>query len=448
MYTTSIAAVAATLFANTLAMPLIVHPEPIDDIVISADNTFNSTLIGTNSTSPTNSSTSAVLKGFEDAVAAGNAVLPCSFVNNYESASINVYINGQDPNNDNAWVFVLADGSFYYPPATDSATPVTFAQDVAIPLGAYGTTLDLTVPGYLSSGRIYAAAGTLDFETVINGGLVVPSATNPDDPSADIDWGFTEFTNSDGGIYYDVSYIDVVGIPLGIGLTGADGTQTVPGISSDTVADVCSALTAQSAIDGQPWNELCYESTEGVPLRIISPGDYISIDATAFEDYFTSYVESVWTYYTTNALIIDTQESYGNVTCGVVGANITCEGGDSWGYAQPTANDIFGCNTGPFENAGNALHLAIVPRLCAAFNRGTLLLDGGNVQPSLDPTYYYTADAPYNYFSKFVHEYEIDGIGYAFPYDDVAPDGVAAVSGTITDPTPTSFTMVIGGPST
>ena len=447
MYTTSIAALAATLAGHAVAvpMPLVVHPGTIADIIINAQDTFNSSLIGNNST--TNSTSSKGIADFSINVTDGNAVLPCSFVNNYPSDSVKVYINGQDPNNDYAWVFVLPDGTFYYPPSTTSSSPVSFNQDVSISLGNQGSTTSVTMPGYLSSGRIYAAAGDLDFEVVAGGGLVVPSANNPDDPSAGLDWGFAEFTNGGGGIYADVSYIDVVGIPIGIGLTGASGTQTVLGTTSDTVSSVCAALVAQTAIDGQPWNELCFENSDGTPLRVIAPGDYISIDASAFEDYFTSYIEQVWTYYTTNILTINTQESYGEVSCQVVGANLTCSGGDSWGYAQPNANDIFGCNSGPFENAGNGLHLAIVPRLCAAFNRGTLLMTGGDVQPSLSPDSYYTADAPFNYFSKFIHEYEIDNIGYAFAYDDVAPDGVEAVSGTIVDADPTYFTMVIGGPS-
>jgi hypothetical protein len=422
---------------------LIVHPGT--DIVMNAQDTLSATLIGSNST--TNSTSSKDMADVTIDIASGNPALSFSFVNNYLSGSINIYISGQDPNNNNAWVFVLPDGSFYYPSSTTSSSPVPFNQDIAIPLSAQGNTTSVTIPGYLSSGRIYAAVGNLNFEVETGGGLVVPSANNPDDPSVDINWGFSEFTNTNDGIFADVSYIDVVGIPIGISLTGSSGTQTVLGITSNTVSSVCSALTAQAAIDGQPWGGLCFMDTDGTPLRVIAPSDYISIEGSAFENYFTSYVEKVWDYYTNHVLTIDTQQSYGEVACQVVGTNLTCDGGDSWSYAQPNANDIFGCNSGPFENAGNGLHLAIVARLCAAFNRGTLLLTGGNIQPSLSPSSYYTAEVPLNYFSKFVHENEIDNMGYAFPYDDVAPNGAQAVSGAITDAHPTSFTMVIGGPT-
>lgn len=70
----------------------------------------------------------------------------------------------------------------------------------------------------------------------------------------------------------------------------------------------------------------------------------------------------------------------------------------------------------------NAIHGAVVPRLCAAFERGTLLLPGGNVQPSLGNSSYYQ-ESPCNHYSRLVHKYENDGLGYAFSYDDVNPTG-------------------------
>ena len=57
---------------------------------------------------------------------------------------------------------------------------------------------------------------------------------------------------------------------------------------------------------------------------------------------------------------------------------------------------------------------AVVPRLCAAFTRSTIMMEGGDIQPSLDASNYYQ-NSPTNWYSKLVHEYEIDGKGYAFP---------------------------------
>ncbi|WPH03947.1 glycoside hydrolase family 64 protein [Acrodontium crateriforme] len=72
------------------------------------------------------------------------------------------------------------------------------------------------------------------------------------------------------------------------------------------------------------------------------------------------------------------------------------------------------------QASDNGIHRAVVPRLCAAFHRATILLNGGNVQPSLPASSYYTVN-PTNYYNLFVHQNEADGRGYAFSYDDVNP---------------------------
>jgi hypothetical protein len=46
-----------------------------------------------------------------------------------------------------------------------------------------------------------------------------------------------------------------------------------------------------------------------------------------------------------------------------------------------------------------------------------------------------------------VHQYEADGKGYAFAYDDVTPDGVLNASGLLSDPNPTVLTITVGGPT-
>ena len=438
MYSTTIlAALAACLIGRSLTIPLVVHPGNANDIVINSKDTLNGTLIG----GTTGTKGADVVNGAD-----ANPRLGLVFQNNFGAASINVYITGQDTNGN--IVFVLADGAFYYPPSTSSVVPVEITEDVAIALGGQGSSTSLTLPDYVSSGRIWVAAGDLTFYVVDAGGvtgLVEPSSTNPDDPSADINWGFVEFTNNDAGIYADVSYVDFVGMPLGLSLESTDGTQTAEGVAAAAVSQVCSALQAQAAIDGAPWGELCVTDSDGTLIRVIAPSDYISLDGSSFDGYWTDYVNQVWNYYTTNTLTIDTQTSSGEVACTVIAGELTCNG-DNRGYAQPVAADIFGCNSGPFaiESTDNDIHRAVVPRLCAAFDRSTLLLSGGNIQPSLPSSYYYTV-SPTNYYSKFVHKSELDGLGYAFGYDDVTPDGDTSVAGVVDDANPEVMTVIIGG---
>jgi hypothetical protein len=133
------------------------------------------------------------------------------------------------------------------------------------------------------------------------------------------------------------------------------------------------------------------------------------------------------------------------VGCNVQGgSNLFCAG-DNRSYSKPSAQDIFGCNSGPFAiiDGDNAIHQAVVPRLCAAFNRGTLLETGGNVQPSLSSDFYYLT-SPNNHYSRIVHQHEADGLGYAFAYDDVNPDGENQ-AGLVAGPDPQLLHIVVGG---
>jgi Beta-1,3-glucanase len=86
--------------------------------------------------------------------------------------------------------------------------------------------------------------------------------------------------------------------------------------------------------------------------------------------------------------------------------------------------------------------LAILPRLAAAFNPSTLLIDAS--QPDGEkPADYYTS-AVTNHYARIVHAATTGGRGYAFPYDDVAPARGADQSGAVFDPAPTLLTVMVG----
>lgn len=132
------------------------------------------------------------------------------------------------------------------------------------------------------------------------------------------------------------------------------------------------------------------------------------------------------------------------VKCRVSEGSLRCEG-DNREYAQPTSQDIFGCNAGTFSvyPGDNDVHHAVVPRLCAAFNRATLLMDGGDVQPALGSDSYYQ-NSPSNHYSRIVHHWETDGLGYAFSYDDVNPAGQNE-AGAVWGENPQLLEIAIGG---
>ncbi|KAI1486465.1 glycoside hydrolase family 64 protein [Biscogniauxia mediterranea] len=426
-------ATAASFIATSLSAPIVVSPGGVEDLEITYHNTVNGTIATANTgASPT----------------AATNPLKISLVNNFEGGQMYAYITGQDPSGN--VVMLSTDGSWYYPDPLGSAIPIVINASVAITLGATGQTTEVTLPDYLSSGRIWIAEGMLTFFTVASADgkatLVEPSSANPSDPSAAINWGFVELTNTeDAGIFANISFVDFVGLVIGMTLTlGSGETQTVKGLAKGAIESICNDLKTQAASDGQPWDQMCVLDTAGNPLRIQSPNLYIANNPSAMEDYYNDYIEQVWTKYASEDLVINTQTDAGNVACRASGSRISCDG-DNREYPKPTTADIWGCNSGPFaiQADDNAIHKAVVPRLCAAFTRTTLLVDGGDLQPSLTRDSYYQ-NSPTNHYSRIVHSYETDGRGYAFSYDDVNPDNENE-AGVVSGVNPTVLELTVGG---
>ncbi|RMZ91167.1 hypothetical protein DV736_g1605, partial [Chaetothyriales sp. CBS 134916] len=410
------------------------------------NNTLNSTV------APASTNTRTY---YPEAVAGGQ--LQLSLVNNYNTnVTVNTYVTGLDSSG--RLVMLQPNGKFYYP-ETNSTVPVPVDGDIAIPLGAQGSTTTLTIPSWISAARVWVSQGTLQFFTVQSGNqiwsLVEPSVVSPTDPNIDVDFGFVELTNDATlGLYVNISYVDFVGLAIGISVTTSSSTsgsedysiqtQTVSGLSQASAPQICADLQAQEESDGYPWGDLCITDPSTAELvRILSPGNHISTNATAFSDYWSTYLDEVWQKYISEPLVINTQASAGNVSCTVSGEELICAG-SSRTYAKPSATDIFTCNTGPFEIAStdNDIHRAVVPRLCAAINRSTLLLPGGNVQPAQLENEYYSV-SPTNHYSRIVHAHSAGGIGYAFSYDDVMPDGGVNESGLIAISDPSALAVTV-----
>lgn len=428
------------------------HPSPhrgftiaqsggVENVVVTKYNTLNST----HHTPPIKPKTS------NDTA---EHTLSLRLVNNYYGAGpINAYIQGLDA--DGSIVFIGADGALIYPSSDGASTPVEIDDDIAIPLPPAGESLTLTVSIPLTSGRVYFCEGNLPFFIVDVGsgddGLVQPSVHNLRDPSAALNWGFVELTFlANGVLYANISYVDFVGLILSMVLSATDGSaaQITRGLSADAVFALCEGLWNQTARDGYLWLGMCVVDGSGVPVRVLSPNYYQRVYAVDFEDYWQAYVDEVWAYYEWNALIIDTQTPVGDVECMVFDDVLYCEG-DNRGYDKPTASDIWSCDSGPFglEEGDNHVHVAVIPRLCAAFVRSTLLMDGGDVQPGLNSSYHYRVE-PTHHYSRIVHELQVDGRGYAFPYDDVNPDGHEDVSGLVSSGNPDTLTIYVGTPPT
>ncbi|MDX6336098.1 MAG: hypothetical protein QOG05_3438 [Streptosporangiaceae bacterium] len=314
-------------------------------------------------------------------------------------------------------------------------------MDCAIPLGASGgAATPLTIP-HLAGARIWFSIGS-PLEFLINPGpaLVEPSVTNTSDPNIGLQWDFCELTYNDTQLFANISFVDFVCLPVALALTGSAGTQTVPGLPGGGLDTVCAGLAAQASADGNGWNDLIVTSG-GANLRALSPVNAMVLNSGLLAGYYDSYASQVWQKYAATPPTVDTQASFGTVTGQVSGGLLTFGGVGS--FAQPSAADIFSCNSGPFSPAGMSTEmLAILPRLAASFNRSTLLIDTS--QPDGEnPADYYT-NATTNHYARIVHATTTGGRGYAFPYDDVAPAGGADQSGAVSDPAPSLLTVTLG----
>lgn len=368
--------------------------------------------------------------------------------NTTSSTTAYAYITGFASNNGNALFLLQADGRTpYYPPSPPPESTLNpLGANCAIPLGPPGSSVNVVVP-LIESGRIWFSIDkTLIF--LLNPGtqsdprpqLVSPSVSNRSDPNIQTYWDFCEFTFNSSQLYANITYVDFVCIPISMTLTNSSGTtKHVSGLPANGLDIVCAGLMAQKIADGADWDKLIVTSG-GQNLRALSPNNGIVMNSSLFSGYYEPYVNEVWSKYSGIPLSINTQAGWGTVTGKVLGSMLSFSGVDDFG--KPSTADIFGCSTGPFIDKNNKEIGALGARLAAAFNRSTLLTNSN--QPSGSPADYYKHFIT-NHYSRIVHAASLDGRGYAFPYDDVVPDGGTDQSGAVFDPNPLTLTVTLGG---
>ena len=370
------------------------------------------------------------------------ATVNIALQNQTSSSTVYAYVTGQALDNNNALFLLQADGKTYYFPTSPSSTGSALSQDCAIPLGAPGNTTIVTVP-HLAGSRIwFSVDGTLTFLLNPGPALVEPSVTNPSDPNINLSWDFCEFTFNAAELFVNISYVDFVCLPISLTLTNtSNATHYVSGMASDGLDTVCQGLSAQTASDGAGWSSLIVPNPAGGNLRALSPNNGITLNPSLFNNYYQDYVNQVWSTYASRPLSIDTQASWGTVP-GQVDSSSHLDFGNGLNFTQPSAANIFSCSSGPFAVGSNIELGALIARLAAAFNRSTLLI--GSVEPTATPNQYYQNGIT-NHYARIVHAANLDGIGYAFPYDDVTPTNGVNQSGAVQDSSPRLLTVAVGG---
>lgn len=358
--------------------------------------------------------------------------------------TVHAYVTGHAQDT-NQWVLLRADGSVYRPDSP-SAPQTPLPVDCAIPLkGAGAGPVVLTLPQMFGARVYFVRDDKLDFFLNPGPSLVEPAFATQADPNYGRTWSFCEFTFNPQQLFANISYVDLVtALPIGLTLEG-DETHTVAPLPDGALKKIADDLTAQAARDGQPWDKLIIRGADGEVLRVISPqtvmAPYFGRPAEMpFRDVFDDYIDKVWEKYRSTDLKVDLQGGRGVLTGRVNGDVLSFTGGHS--FARPASKDVFTCNHGPFaNNPGDPDDKkALLARIAAAFNRTTLLTHPD--QPNGATTADYYLDPATNHWSRVVHANT--PIGYAFPYDDVRPDGQPDVSGAAFDGNPRRFTVTVG----
>lgn len=332
---------------------------------------------------------------------------------NHLKTPASAYITGSRPDHGAAWVD--QSGKFFDKPKPGPGIMVDVGQTHAI---AHKIEPQREVchplPGYLYQARIWACENsTLEWHASDEGMSQPLTASN---------YALMEFSYSQRGIYINPSSVDIVSpAHLSYDVIDADGRmQSVLGLRQGALERTCSALKNDSAASGAPWDKLCVYNKHHDIMRIEAPYIHLRDDGPALDTYFAKEVDHVWARYTEDPLTIRLVRE--DIQCRVDRATqrLKCPGSDHE-YEKPSAKDILTCNTGPFTQDGNHIHKGINSVLCAAFNRGTLMLPQGDKQPHgvLRKDFYPKGAACNRYAAEF-HANAWNGSGaYATQYDDV-----------------------------
>ena len=245
---------------------------------------------------------------------------------------------------------------------------------------------------------------------------VQPAGGNPNDASYHKSFGFAEFTYDERTTCVNPSNVDFAGLSMGVEVITNDRSAypIAGGLNPHAKEDICAELERVST-DQAPWSKGCVPGPNGV-TRVLAPNVAMGGHPGAFDSHYDEYHQQVMEKYSRKPLTILGQECHTDP----VSKTLSCSDG-SFVPFDPEAWEIFTCQ-GAFQPPVEQMSRTIMEQLCSAYHRGTLLLPGGDVQPSLSADLFYTNDC-HNAYAKAVHMYSHDGKGYAFAKDDIPGGG-------------------------
>ncbi|HXH94197.1 MAG TPA: beta-1,3-glucanase family protein, partial [Thermoanaerobaculia bacterium] len=286
----------------------------------------------------------------------------------YSNNEVYIYVIGHNPNSNNVFAWLNASGTLTDAPP--SSSPAN------LPLNASGTTT-FTVP-YITSGRIWISLGAaliMPFNSDNPPGQIQPSVSNPSDPNINALWDFAEFNFDSTSLFVNTSQVDAFAIPIQLTLDGTVASTPVSVVGVDGAG----WTAVQKAVLANPtFSPLVINNANGDFVRVLQPNDGITygvFDAS----YLDVYIDSCWTFYQTNEMIMDlTAAGFGKVVGTVdFNSNFNFLTQDTNSLLKivatipkPTTQQAFACN-GPLAT-GNDEQQAIQNVIAAGLNRGVL----------------------------------------------------------------------------
>ncbi|MBT1704326.1 beta-1,3-glucanase family protein [Chryseosolibacter indicus] len=268
-------------------------------------------------------------------------------------------------------------------------------------------------------------------------GYAAPNLANPNDPNQGIRFEVIELSNADNGLWANTTRVDSYQYPMGLEVWGNGGFYKKVG-EFKTHAQILSQWqsSAPAAFAG------CYDAAKGIihfPSKTpaFQPGG-------AQGNYFTSYIDQIWSKYSTGDLIFNSGDAgtwRGRVSGSVFAFTRTSDGQVARINRKPTSVEAMEGSGALAE--GGEWDKVVQSQICAAINRHAidLNLPVGATQDFATASKYYVNN-PYNWYCKFWHQPDVslDGLTYAFAYDDVFDK-----SSTINASSPLRATITIGG---
>ncbi len=303
------------------------------------------------------------------------------------------------------------------------------------------TTIDLPAT---SSGRVYFALGkkltSTPFGSAAN--IVLPNFIGVD-PNTGTIYDKVEFTYKPSGVgkmgFVNTTLVDYMAIPFSVTLTGQQKGVQNAGILTAKREDLMKQMAGLSpayaalVVTGTAYPTLTKYIRAVSPIspaaNYVANGQGLKFDANK---YYGAYIRSIWRTYTKAQWGIDLTAAYNVTLTGQVqGTRMVFVDSNSNTYYihYPSGFDLLGCS-GVFTpvtwGAGVYPQIdGIVKRdVAAAMNRAVAQVTSTSKCDA--PRY---VSRPYNEYAKVIHANSLNGLNYAFPYDDVC-DGSSGMGDT------------------